>query len=291
MNNRDAYVNELSLMGQYDDIEEFLSLNKDFVYVLSSLKNKGYNLLKKYNLYEYRITCTDPFSALLRYRSNKGNGNNDLLRKLKINLLDMCNHEPFWTISDNEKECCLNDENVTGSSVARATINNGILLSFSKSGQYDNKMLEICLDNGTIQNLYSINSPRMLAEELFNRGEIDGDEYLRLRYRNTRLDFSKMHQEYGTGRLEKKEIADFINSFDKFISFLSWNEILEDDSLHYKKYSPSSDRHDCFFNTVFKDKTICKFRCINPKRCFGYREGDVFYVLRLERTHEISDFG
>lgn len=36
---------------------------------------------------------------------------------------------------------------------------------------------------------------------------------------------------------------------------------------------------------------IYKFRCKNPKRCFGYRKNDVFHVLRMERDHKISDNG
>ena len=39
----------------------------------------------------------------------------------------------------------------------------------------------------------------------------------------------------------------------------------------------------------YSDKRIDKFRCVNPKRCFGYRDNDIFYVLRMGRDQNISD--
>ena len=46
-----------------------------------------------------------------------------------------------------------------------------------------------------------------------------------------------------------------------------------------------------FENLNLKIRKFINFRCKNPKRCFGYREGEKFYVLRMERDHKISDNG
>lgn len=75
------------------------------------------------------------------------------------------------------------------------------------------------------------------------------------------------------------------------MSLESWDRIFEDKGLHYKKYSPSSEKDNWFRGDKYSNLSIDKFRCVNPKRCFGYREYDVFHVLRMERDHSISDKG
>ncbi len=287
----DAYINELSLQGQYESIEDFLESNSEFVYVIGWLEKRNYKLLKRYDLYESMITSSYNMLSLSGYRPVNAGKNNDLLRRLKMDFLRMCNVEPFWQPDENDVICSLGDIDITGSSVARASVKDGLLLSFDKDDDYTDK--ELCIDVGGtyIKEVFSINKCRLLAEALFTKGKLNRDEYLKLRYRNTRLNFSKLQEEYGTKQLQKDEFDDCIKSFDKFISYDKWNDMLEDKSLKYKAYQPSSKKDNWFAGTEYSKMSIDKFRCVNPKRCYGFREGDTFYVLRIERDHKVSDNG
>ena len=66
---------------------------------------------------------------------------------------------------------------------------------------------------------------------------------------------------------------------------------MEDKSLEYKKYNPSSPKDNWFKGVKYHGKTIMKFRFSDVLRGFGYRKGDSFKVIRLERTHKVSDKG
>jgi hypothetical protein len=115
--------------------------------------------------------------------------------------------------------------------------------------------------------------------------------FLIARYDGTRLDFTTLEEKYAFDDFEPDELKDCLQSFDKFVQIENWDVIANDFSLHYKQYSPSSKADNWFREERYNGKKIYKFRCINPKRCFGYREKDVFRVLRMERTHKISDKG
>lgn len=130
-----------------------------------------------------------------------------------------------------------------------------------------------------------------LEEYLWKNKETDIYDYLKARYIDRRLDFSKFEKEYGFLDFSQSEIEDCIEAFDRFEEAEGWDEIVRDRTLNFKRYSPASNKDDWFRKSEFKDKKIYKFRCKNTKRCFGYREGEKFYVLRMERDHKISDNG
>ncbi|KPV58169.1 hypothetical protein QJ48_18180 [Paenibacillus sp. A3] len=81
-----------------------------------------------------------------------------------------------------------------------------------------------------------------------------------------------------------------MSSFEFFVE-LSWDDIGRSDGLQYKPYSPSSKHNDWFRNSPYTGKDIYKFRTSQKYRCFGFRENEVFFVLRFERDHEYSDNG
>ncbi|WP_373031749.1 hypothetical protein, partial [Sulfurovum sp.] len=60
-------------------------------------------------------------------------------------------------------------------------------------------------------------------------------------------------------------------------------EISASDGIEYKKYN----------NTLsgFTGIDIYKFRINQKYRCFGYRKGEIFYVLHFETDHKLSDRG
>jgi hypothetical protein len=48
---------------------------------------------------------------------------------------------------------------------------------------------------------------------------------------------------------------------------------------------------DWFRDSVYTDATIMKFRFSSRMRCFGYRKGERFRLLRIERDHKRSNKG
>lgn len=92
--------------------------------------------------------------------------------------------------------------------------------------------------------------------------------------------------------LEKSELEELIIGLERFNEASSWDSIASDRFFYYKRYHPSSTKRDVFANGRFADKNIYKFRCgeHSQVRCFGYREEEQFYVLRIERDHRISDY-
>lgn len=112
-----------------------------------------------------------------------------------------------------------------------------------------------------------------------------------MKYEGTRLDFTSLEEGYGLKNFEKSEIQDCLESFDRFVTHESWEDIAGDTGLYYKSYEPASKSDNWFRGAKYDGLDIYKFRCKNPKRCFGYRKNDVFHVLRMERDHKISDNG
>ena len=73
---------------------------------------------------------------------------------------------------------------------------------------------------------------------------------------------------------------------------MSWDNIMSSDGLEYKKYNkPNKRKKGWFREGTYKNTDIYKFRVTQEYRCFGYRTGDEFFVLRFEIDHSISDNG
>lgn len=291
MNNK-IYVNELSLDGQYKSIEEFVVKNKPFIFSLNWLQKQGWDICKKSTLYEAPITLEDNMFDLRNWKGSSVRGERDLLLKYKRILLAAEDNPPFWD-ADGVKhvgEYYLFDRDISNSSVAEACEHSKLVLSFGND-VYEDQNLVVDKNHQEMVDVASITSIRFLAQILYENSLLTINEYIKLYYKNTRLNFSKMEEEYGLQRLEKQEIEDCRKSFERFVSHLSWQELNTDRSLNFKEYSPASDKDNWFKNSKYKDKSIYKFRCGNPKRCYGYREEQQFYVLRIERSHKISDKG
>ena len=73
-------------------------------------------------------------------------------------------------------------------------------------------------------------------------------------------------------------------AFDAFRKFseLSWQQIFMDDALDYKEYH--NKKH---FKNI--GEKIFKFRISQKYRCFGYVSDSVFFVLKFDLEHKLSD--
>lgn len=281
------YLNELSLDGQFRDLNEFLDQIMPLIRCLKFIHEKNWKIYKHSTFYDQKITEDKKLFQLKEVRD-------DRLTRIKSLLLGTTEKPPFWDVDSMIKQD-LNSKylydviDVSATSIAEAAEEKGVILSFSKR-EYNDTIMKVVKDKIEEFSVPSITTLEYLIEKLWELKIITLSEYLLIKYKGTRLDFSLLEKEYSLEDFEKHEVEDCINSFDKFVSLESWDMIFQDNGLCYKQYSPSNKKN-WFKGSQYEEKQIYKFRCGNPKRCFGYRENDIFYVLRMERDHKISDYG
>lgn len=283
------FLNELSLNGQFNTVDDFIRGNKGVMECIRWVSKRECVIYKKSDFYYSMITQDKSlYCALGGYRPSDGEIS-DLLRKYKL-LLELISANPYWDseMSPDGDKYVINGFDLGGSSVEAAARMKGALFSFVESCYSDQRLI-VEHEKERVE-IYSISSTFMLSEFLRKNEVKEIDEFVKLRYRDSNLDFSRLESRYGFSQFQKDEIEDCIRTFDRFVN-MSWDQIYEDNAIRFKHYDPSSQKENWFSNSEYNTKNIGKFRCVNPKRCFGYREGDKFYVLRMERDHSISDHG
>lgn len=290
--NRRIYLNELSLTGQFEDTEEFLKKNRLFFSTLVWLQKRNWIIYKKSSLYTSYITKEHTMHHLKGMKNTSNPEDRDWILKFKRLLLSLEDNPPYWDLEEEigKDKYHMDDMDVSYSSIAKSCENGRFVLSFHNE-QFMDRELKVIKNNCENISVFSVFSLNYINEVLYQKKVITINEYIKIRYQNTRLNFSKLEDGFGFEILEGNEIEDFIESFDRFIGHKNWEDLNHDRSLNYKEYSPASKKDNWFRETQYKDKKIYKFRCTNPKRCFGYRENNQFYVLRIERNHKISDKG
>lgn len=286
------FINECSLQGQYDTLEEFINRNADFVKCLNWLykHNTTWKIYKKNNLYHSQVTKDHKFYDLRQIKIQTEKNTKDILRKMKSLLLKLQEEPPFWNDEAVTQDGTYywNDEDISGTSIAEAAAQRAKMLSFYHPS-YCDVLMSVKHETEEVT-VSSISTYQWFVKELYDCKQIEPDVFLKLYFAGTRLNFSKLEAGYGLEGFEKSEIKDCMKTFERFVNHSTWADIYKDSALVYKDYSPSA-KENWFRDSEFRDKKIDKFRCINPKRCFGYKEGDTFYALRIERDHSISDNG
>lgn len=283
----DFLLNEKSLHGQFGNTEEFLkSLGENLVCFQLVQEKMAGQILKISDFYKCRITENVTVSELKKHPAS------DELRRFRIALEKITETTPFW---DEEPEhdyggsCWCNGQDVSATAIAEAAVRENGLLSFL-SGIYADRILEVTAGKREYE-IYSIYTPRYLVESYKKDIRFTYDEYVKMRYRGSRLDCTLLERKYGADTLEKDEFISLLNTLDKFTMHESWESIALDDGLEYKKYSPAQKKDDWFRNSPYCNQQIMKFRISSRMRCFGYRKKDYFRLLRIERDHSISDKG
>ena len=280
-------LNERSLYGQFNSMDDFLKSLKPLVKCIKIIRNfSNMGIYKTCDFHECKITKDKKICDL------NLNGMSDELMRFKLSLDQEIYNEPYWDrepVHDVSQEFLWNNENVTATSLAEAVITKNSLLSF-QSENFNDCVLTI-VNNKKSYYINSIHTPKYLLEQYGNILKTDKKHILLIWYEGTRIDCSTLEDNYGTSILEKNEFTELISTLDKFVNHESWESIGKDDGLEYKKYSPSSPKNNWFGGVKYKGKTIMKFRFSKVLRCYGYRKEDKFKVLRLERDHSISDKG
>jgi len=221
----------------------------------------------------------------------------DEIRRIKI-FLSRIFDPPYWEENQKHKKDTqykyLGYEDIYGTSLAEANERDRVVVSFR---HIDFLIHELEIEvNGEPAIIYNFLSKKAFVDYLYRKTKlIDELKFCHYKYENTILSFEKFEAKFGFVELQKKEIDVVIEAFDRIIDRNNWNEIYTDPSLNFKEYKPNSKKKNWFAGTIYEGMKIDKFRCGNtgvaPLRCFGYKEGDTFYPLRLERDHKVSDNG
>lgn len=279
----DFILNEKSLHGQFENVEAFLKSLKSNIRCFGIIhRNSENNIYKMADFYECYITEDK------KIRDLKHQLKSDELLRFQMQLEEEIYTKPHWdeNVQHNlEEEYIWQDENVTATALAEAVAHNSSLLSFD-SDQYRDQVL--CIQKGDRDyKVLSIYSPGYLAQNHSKDLGIDRCETLKMLYEGTRIDCSLLESKSGQDFLEQHEYELLKKTLDKFVRHESWESIDLDDGLEYKKYHGSGKTG----RFAGYPQIIMKFRYSGKQRVFGYRKGDRFRVLYIERDHKISDKG
>lgn len=281
------YLNERSLHGQFESLDEFLESLRPVIKCLEIIhKIPDVKIFKIKDFYTCQITKEEKIKDLRGYEYS------DVLMRLQQSLDKEIYNDPYW--DDNPKhnlaeQFLWRGEDVTATALAEAAVKEASLLSF-RSEEFIDKILKIA-DSSKCYDVKSVHTPGYLSREYVKELNLSRKDILLSRYQGTRIDCELLEEKYGADILEKNEFELLKSTLDKFVGHNSWSDIESDDGLEYKKYNPSSPKDDWFKGVKYSGKTIMKFRFSDVLRGFGYRKGDSFKVLRLERTHKVSDKG
>lgn len=281
----DVLINELSLDGQYRDTNEFLDNLESMLVSIKLLEYLDINLLKNYTFFSSQITDNYIFLDIVKSKDNR-------IRKIKSFLLKLSSNPPYW--NDDKTHSCDDeylylDKNLCDTSLAESSQRDKIILSFMHDDYIDEKFkIQKNKDNIDIYNI--VKNDNFLDYLLFIN-EITPLNFCLHKYKYKNLNFSLLENDFGFEILNASQTREYLKSFDEF-SNMSWIDIQQSDGLEYKKYNkPKSKIKGWFRKGAYSNTEIYKFRITQEYRCFGYREHDIFYVLRFEIDHKISDKG
>ncbi|MCG3654992.1 hypothetical protein [Aliarcobacter butzleri] len=277
-------INELSLKGQFDNEDKFLDNLENILRILKLIEIFDFVLLKNSMLFDVNITSSYKMVNLLALKT-------DRIRKLKSFIAKLSNNPPYW--DDNKKHKCSDTynykgKNVCNTSLAESCERDKIILSFNHRDFSED--ICILLKNTENLNIFNIIDMNKFLEYLLLNKKINCFQYCQNKFKNSKLNFEEINHGFGFDSLKNsQQEKEFIQAFDLF-DRTDWSNILASDGLEYKQYTPSKSKN-WFKGTKFEHINIYKFRVTQKYRCFGYRTGDMFNILRFEIDHEISDNG
>jgi len=276
----DVVLNELSLSGQFENDNLFLS-NLSEVVKMTHLINKIENisLLKSNTIWNSKITTSDTLLLLLRKKGS------DLLNKLRLDLSKMSANPPYW--EETQVHSCVEDSyeyshnDICNTGLAESSQRDKVVISFEHF-LYSSENIKV-MKNSTEINIKNILNLKLFSQYLYDKSLINEYEFCNYFFHNTKLSFTKLDNEKrGFNFLTQEQKKLYIGQF-KLFAEMSWEDIVSSDGIEYKKYQ----------NTLsgFREVEIYKFRISQKYRCFGYRKGEIFYIVHFEVDHKLSDNG
>lgn len=278
---RELLLNENSLDGQFQSINDFYNTLPEMSENLQILSRCGIGLLKHSSLYSRKITKELTLYDLANRRDKIAPLHRDKVLRWKRRLFQLITAPPFW---DSESGEC--------SPEMEAARRSTDLLSFSHS-KYEDICLELDYHDKKCF-VYSCVSTGYLLQRLFALKWIDRVTYLKHNFKTKKIRMDYIDSAMESIRiLEKNEFDELLVGLLHFEQAVSWEEITHDRFFNYKEYHPAGNKKNVFSTGVSEGKKIDKFRCGQHSqiRCFGFREKDCFYVITVERDHHLSDKG
>lgn len=281
-------LNELSVEEKFIDLNHFLTQLKEIIEIYR-LGLETVQILKPSNLYQIKLFDSVTFQDIL---TNRTYAMDDAVRRYKSIIGNMIQNDPFWDIdklhNDSDIYVCDYTSKEFDYGIAEACERDKIILSFGCEDFIACDMVLVEKNNSEELEVINVNSKDQLLQLLMESTEISPLLYCKEKFKNTNISFDKINEGYGFESVTPKDIKIFISAFEQF-SKMSWEQIYNSPGFKYKAYQPSGD--SWFKDTPYENETIDKFRVTRKFRCFGYREGDIFYALRFEIDHNISDNG
>lgn len=279
-------LNELSIENKFSDLNNFLNHLKKVIEIYK-LRIEQLQILKPSNLYQISLFDSVTFQDIL---TNRTYSMDDAVRKYKSIIGNMIQSEPFWDMekahSSSDIYLCDYTEKQFDYGIAEACERDKMILSLGCEEFLDCESVIVKKNYNEELNVVNILSKDELLQILLEAVEISPLFYCKQKFKNTNISFDEINQGYGFESLDPQEISVFISAFEQF-SAMSWEQIHTSIGLDYKEYQYSGD--SWFKDTSYEKLEIKKFRVSKKFRCFGYRREGVFYVLRFERDHKISD--
>jgi len=279
-------VNELSLSGQYSTVEEFFRVGLiPFMKVLKSidgLSNQPIQVYQRCDFNQADVTQNDKIYYILTRE--------EFRQRLEIQrykrFLDRLFTGPYWDLNPKQSANNVyryNGNNVCGSSLAEACERDNVVISFYRDDFKSHRLFifrnecEITIDN--------LIDDEKFIQIAYERGIMPFSEYCSRKFKNSNLCFDDIDQKDGFILVKTKEEEYLLlKEFDMF-SKLTWEDIRTNIRLDYRKYDyDHKNKH--FKNT---DEKIDYFKLSGKDRCYGYRKGNVFFVLGFDFEHKKSD--
>lgn len=292
----DYILNEQSLIGQYSDCDKFITDGlKPVLGVLKTLADFGVNSILKNS--SFTLQNVSPDKHLYELTQTR---KSDLVRAMYSQLARM-QTEPFWDetpMQEKDKRYFLQREkddktievDVTGTGVAESYSRKGCLISF-KGADYDEKTMAVRKEdedgynNPVVSNLHDRNETEVF---LFESGAIDYQTYIKSRFCG-KFVYDELSEKQGLNLVNGANFRQFFLSFKDFEEY-SWQQIQTSDGFDYKPFQKNKHTQG-YFSKEMWNKGIKKFRVSDEIRCFGYREGDKFHLLKIDLDHILSDKG
>ncbi|MDR0321286.1 MAG: hypothetical protein LBI28_07265 [Treponema sp.] len=279
----EVLINELSLTGQFNSVDEFITGGAllKFNAILNEIKGPDVLLYKNYQFFESMTTDGISIHDILVGTISR---QYDEIRKMKTSLSCLF-EESYWENGQKHSPDVLylfNNNCVTGQSIAEACERDRIVISFFHR-DFSSCCLSILRENTEIT-LDNLSGETDYIEVARERNLITCEKYCIRKFKDTKLDFSTIDPNEGFSILKKEDEKLFIDGFRKFTE-LTWSQINVDNGLDYKEYNATQK----YFKSY--GKKIHKFRISRRYRCFGYVEQDVFHIIVFDLEHKYSDFG
>ena len=277
----EVLLNELSLTGQFSDQDEFVrKALRPYICILREMQMYDMLLLKKSDVWDKSITPTCNIHSILVTRPI---ALTDEVGRFKSAIAALTK-EPFW--DDDSKQptdstYLLDKIDIKGSSPAEACERDNTIISFIQSNTSSDPLNIV--RNGTNVPLLNLTAYGEITAHLWNNKKISFESYLKARFSEGKLDFSKVDRKMDFSKIRSTEHSPFLNSFENFEK-LTWDQIYNDRGLNYKEYHGDID-------ASFRGMKTYKFRASQKFRCHGYREKDSFVVIGFETDHKLSDRG